>query len=292
MTDQESIHTSQNTSDTPLVSFGMISDIQYCNCDNEGRRYYRQSLEKLNQCVHDLNGKELSFVVNLGDLIEKDFSSYDTVLNILDQLSSPVYHVLGNHDFSVSEQEKSAVTGKLGIPDSYYDFEIGEFRFIVLNGCEISLFAPAENTKEYRRAKLIMNQLEVNDAHNAIDWNGAISPDQYRWLKNRIKTSEQEGEKVIIFCHFPVYPKLVYNLWNYQTLLSLFGRHKNIVAYFSGHNHLGSYAVYKHTHYLSLMAMVETPDHTAWCIVDVFNDRLEVTGYGWEKSRVLYFLDQ
>ncbi len=290
MTDQGSINTSQDSTDTPLFSFGMISDIQYCNCDHIGSRFYRESLMKLNHCVNHLNGMELSFVVSLGDLIEKDFSSYDTVLNILDQLHFPLYHVLGNHEFSVTEEKKKAVAGKLGLTSSYYDFETGGIRFIVLDGCEISLFAPGLNTKEYRRAKLFYNHLKANNEHNAIDWNGAISPDQYRWLKTRIKKSKKEGEKVIIFCHFPVYPKVIHNLWNYQSLLSLFRRHKNIVAYFSGHNHLGSYATLKHIHYLSLKGMVETPDQTAYCTVDVFNDRLEVTGYGREKSRILYFI--
>ncbi len=292
MTDQGNINTSRNPSDTPLFSFGIISDIQYCNCDHEGSRFYRESLKKLTSCVNELNSKDLSFVVSLGDLIERDFTSYDSVLNILDQLSWPVYHVLGNHDFSVTDQEKTKVNSKLGISDTYYDFEIKGYRFIVLNGCEISLFAPAENTKEYRRAQLLLNQLKVNNEHNAIDWNGAISMEQYRWLKNRIKTSEEAGEKVILFCHFPVYPKLVHNLWNYKTLLSFFSRQEHVVAYFGGHNHHGSYATLKHTHYLTLTAMVETPDKTAWCTVDVFNDRLEVTGYGREKSRVLYFIDQ
>ncbi len=292
MTDQGIINTSRNPSDTPLFSFGMISDIQYCDCDHEGSRYYRESLKKLTSCVNDLNSKNLSFVVSLGDLIDRDFTSYDRVFNILDQLNAPIYHVLGNHDFSVADQEKTAVPNKLGISDTYYDFAIGDWRFIVLNGCEISLFAPLENTKEYRRARLLYNQLKLNNAHNAIDWNGAISTDQFRWLKNNIKTSEEKGEKVIIFCHFPVYPKVVHNLWNYKTLLSFFSRKEHIVAYFSGHNHQGSYATLKHTHYLTLTAMVETPDKTAWCTVDVFNDRLEVTGFGREKSRVLYFNNQ
>jgi len=292
MRDQGSIQNSRTFSDTPLFSFGMIADIQYCNCDYEGSRHYRQSLKKLNDCVHDLNGKNLAFVVNLGDLIDRDFSSYDTVLNILDHLSFPVYHALGNHDFSVTDQEKAAVTEKLGLSESYYDFEIKGRRFIVLNGCEISLFAPVERTKEYRKAKLLYNWLKGNNEHHAIDWNGAISTKQYKWLKNKIQTSGEKGEKVIIFCHFPVYPKMVHNLWNYKTLLNLFKRHDNIVAYFSGHNHQGSYATLDHTHYLSLQGMVETPDNSAYCTVDVYNDRLEVTGYGREKSRILYFLDQ
>ncbi len=292
MTDLANINNSQPPADTPLFSFGMISDIQYCDCETEGSRHYRQSLEKLNHCVLDLNTRNLAFVVSLGDLIERDFSSYDTLLSILDRLNAPVYHVLGNHDFSVTEQEKTVVAGKLGLTSSYYDYAIGDWRFIVLNGCEISLFAPIENSKEYRKAQLLFNQLKVNNAHNAIDWNGAISMDQYRWLKNRIKSSEKEGEKVIIFCHFPVYPKVIHNLWNFKTLLSLFKKHDNIVAYFSGHNHFGSYATLKQVHYLSLVGMVETPDKTAYCTVDVFNDRLEITGYGREKSRVLDILDQ
>lgn len=292
MTDPVSVHPGLNPPDTPLFSFGMISDIQYCDCNPEGSRFYRESLKKLRNCVNELNSKNLSFVVSLGDLIERDFASYDSVLSILEQINAPVYHVLGNHDFSVADTEKTAVASKLGLSTNYYDFEFPGWKFIALNGCEVSLFAHPQKTKEYRKARLLYNQLKEHEVYNAIDWNGTISTEQYRWLKNSIKTSEEQGERVIIFCHFPVYPKLIHNLWNPKTLLRLFKRHDNVVAYFSGHNHHGSYATLDHVHFLSLKGMVETLKNTAYCTVDVYRDRLEVTGFGMEKSRVLNITDR
>ena len=82
----------------PLFRFGAIADCQYCD-KTSGTRKYSDSPRKLHECVAHYNKLDLTFVVHLGDFIDRDFASFDVVGPIFGQLKAPRYHVLGNHDF-------------------------------------------------------------------------------------------------------------------------------------------------------------------------------------------------
>jgi len=74
----------------PILTFGLLSDVHYCDCDKMGDRHYRESLDKLKLAIDDLNQEDLDSVINLGDLIESDFDSYSKVLPVLDQSTARV----------------------------------------------------------------------------------------------------------------------------------------------------------------------------------------------------------
>jgi hypothetical protein len=61
----------------------------------------------------------------------------------------------------------------------------------------------------------------------------------------------------------------------------------NFVAYFNGHNHAGNYGETGGKHFLNFKGMVDTPDTTAYSIVEVYGDRIEVRGVGREENRTL-----
>lgn len=63
----------------PNFSFGIIADVQYCECVPLGTRFYSNSLNKLEESIRDLNAKDMSFVIQLGDLIDRDMDSYEPV---------------------------------------------------------------------------------------------------------------------------------------------------------------------------------------------------------------------
>ena len=106
---------------SPLFRFGAVADCQYCEATSNVRKY-SLSPKKLTACVEHYNKMELSFVVHLGDFIDRDFSSFDKVVPIYNQLKAPHYHVLGNHDFSVADDKKALAPAKLGLKQRYYDF--------------------------------------------------------------------------------------------------------------------------------------------------------------------------
>lgn len=72
---------SQNIS--PQIRFGLIADIQYGDCDTHGARFYRNSLDKLTACVDSLNEERVQFIVNLGDMVDRNPEDIDPVLNVL-----------------------------------------------------------------------------------------------------------------------------------------------------------------------------------------------------------------
>jgi len=56
-----------------------------------------------------------------------------------------------------------------------------------------------------------------------------------------------------------------------------------VKAYINGHNHKGKYGIKGGIHYLTCKGMVDS-ETTAYSIVRVYHDRLELSGYGRETK--------
>ncbi len=275
-------------SENPVISFGLISDVQYCNCLPGGERYYNNSLQKLNDCVNNFNKNHLDFVVNLGDLIDRDFTSYENIFNIFATLQAPINHVLGNHDFAVEKKRKSEINKKFGLKKRYYSKKIANYRFIFLDGNDISLYSKSKLNYKTWKAARIFRKLKRDGELNATNWNGGIGLKQKMWLDKTLKLSNKEGEKVIIFCHFPIGREgSIYNLWNHLELKEIIKKHNNIIAYISGHDHKGEYNYVEGVHYLTLKGMVETANTNAYAIIEIYSDHIELKGFGREEDREL-----
>lgn len=137
---------------TADYTFGAIADCQYCDVKSTGLRRYALSKGKLADCVADFNTMDLAFVTHLGDFIDRDFASFDVVNPIFAKLKAPKVHVLGNHDFSVADHLKKDVPAKLGMPSKYYDFEEGGWRYVILDGNDVSFHAYAKGSAEVQAA--------------------------------------------------------------------------------------------------------------------------------------------
>lgn len=271
-----------------LFSFGIIADVQYCNCEPAIGRYYRRSTYKLADCLQTLHQHELGFILDLGDLIDRDFSSFEPILQVYSQSKFPVYRTLGNHDYAVEEGDKQKVAARLGMRAStYYDFSYLGWRFIVLNGNELSTFASPTGSQEEKEAKDMLHQLQVKAAVNAQDWNAGISQKQLQWLDAKLQDAAAQHQKIIVAGHYPLYPKDPHNLWNDEVVVELLTRYPQVVAYFNGHNHAGNYGQKAQVHFLNFKGMVDTEQENTFAIVEVYHDRLVVKGFGREESREL-----
>jgi 3',5'-cyclic AMP phosphodiesterase CpdA len=273
----------------PLFRFGIIADVQYCDAEPAGKRFYRNSPQKLEQCVTDLNTHGLSFTIQLGDFIDRDFHSFQRVLPIYQSLRGPTYHVLGNHDFSVASEKKGDVLRCLGLERGYYDFQVNGWRFVVLDGNDLSLHARRKNSPQYNRAVELHRALRAAGRSNANTWNGGIGAEQMQWLKERLDAAEQAAEKVVLFCHYPVYPEDAHNLWNCEEIVEVLSSCDHVVAYIAGHNHGGHYGHLDGVHYLTMQGMVDTPETNAYAVAEVFPNRIEIVGVGRVPSRSLLF---
>ena len=283
-----------DTSDNSLFSFGVITDVQYCPCAPSGAKYYESGITKLPPCIDDLNKRDLVFTIQLGDIIDRDFSSFDVILPLYNQLTMPHYSILGNHEYSVAEDDKQNVLSKLGMDQPYYEFSLHEtegWRFIVLNGTEISHYANAAGSDNYNLATDYIEQLTLANRLNRGDWNGALSITQLDWLDTQLDAADQSGERVIVLCHFPTYPHLSFsatdNLWNDIEVVSCLESHHCVAAYFCGHYHAGGYAENNGIHYVIFQAMLISELETAYAVVTVFNNRIEIDGFGRVPDRVL-----
>ncbi len=265
-----------------VFSFGVITDCQYDSRENTGIRKYGMSDRKLRDCVNHFNTMNLDFVIHLGDFIDKDFKNFDVVIPIYNQLTIPKYHVLGNHDFSVEDNKKEMVYKKLGMPSKYYDFAINGWRFVVLDGNDISFHAYPGNTGKYKMADEYYKLLRIKSPK----WNGAVGEKQISWLETVLKKATKNGEKVALFCHFPVYPENIHNLWNAQEIITLIEHYPNVKVYINGHNHAGNYGIQNGVHYLTFKGMVDT-EKSSYAVLKVSENKIEVSGYGREINKLM-----
>ena len=267
-------------------SFGAIADCQYCARPNRGSRHYASSAGKLKKCVAELNKHDLEFVIHLGDFIDRDYSSFDKVLPIYQSLQMPAYHALGNHDFDVADELKGKVVERMGMESKYYEFSVEDWRFIVLDGNDVSFHAYPKNSSKYKDAERYYRENKIRSPR----WNGAVGKEQVAWLSKILQKAEKQKEKVAVFCHFPVYPADPHNLWNAGEIISLFEEFSCVKAYINGHNHKGKYGQKNGIHYLTLKGMVET-ETNAYSIIRVAENGLDLKGYGREKDLTLNFKD-
>ncbi len=246
-------------------SFGVVADIQYADKDARGARHYRSSLDRLDECVDELNRHDLAFTIQLGDIIdgnettEATATDLDTVLQHCSQLNMPLYHVIGNHCLTA---DREGLQQKLGLESSYYDFAVPEaagWRFIVLDGMDGGY--------------------------------GSLSEVQLAWLKTTLDAARAAREKIIVFCHFPLIERAASNLRMQQPdpVLQELIASGCVVAYFAGHDHAGGYAFQDGIHHITLKGMVEAADSNAYAIFEVRPGQLKETGFGLEPGREMVF---
>lgn len=276
------------TDQKPLFSFGIIADVQYADSSPVGNRYYRASLEKLEDAISVFRQDSVDFIINLGDLIEGNYESYKPALHILNSSGIKTYHLTGNHDYSVDPRYLNRLPVFTESREGYFSLIYKGYRMIFVNGNEISTYASANKT-QVKQADEFIAKLKKNGEINAINWNGGVSPYQISWMSRQLTEADNNSEKVILFCHFPVAPENIHNLLNDKEILELLSKHSNIIAWFSGHNHEGNYSYLNKVHFVTFKGMVESRKNNSFAILKTYQDKISITGYGRENSIVLTF---
>jgi len=270
-----------------IISFGLIADVQYCECESQGSRYFSNSLDKLREAIFDFNTVNVDFVINLGDIIEQDFRSFTPIMDLLEESDKKVYHLLGNHDYYVRNKYKKKVNSILTGEESYYSFSTNGFRFIALNSCDISIYSGS--LLSTLKAGILLGKLQRQGRPNAFEWNGAIGKKQIEWFKSELTKAREMNEYVLIFSHHTIDPEGTHNIYNREEILNLVSDYDNVIAWFSGHNHSGGYSKYRNIHFVTLKGMVETSDSSSWAVVEINEDKILIKGRGREESRILSY---
>ncbi|MBN1908101.1 MAG: metallophosphoesterase [Pirellulales bacterium] len=247
----------------PVFTFGLFADVQYGDKPDRGARRYGTSLERLKQCVAELNRHDLDFVIQLGDVIdgndsiEKTRQDLDRVLAEFARLDARLYHVVGNHCLTAG---RNVLQKKLELAKPYYDFVpqgASGWRIVVLDG----------NIAGY----------------------GVLGKDQTQWLRVTLAKATRNGERVIVFNHFPLLKKAApqHRMKKVEPLRTIINESGCVVAYLAGHQHSGGYTNDEGIHHVTVQGMVEAPKRNAYAIVDVFEDRITIRGFGKVPNRSL-----
>lgn len=268
----------------PLSStlrFGLIADPQYADIDADMAKnlYYRHALRKLPQAIEVLNQQPLDFVVTLGDLVDRDWNSYAAILPIYDRLEHPHAVVLGNHDAQTIAQHLNEAAA---LPKSYYAFGLQGWRFIVYDGNDISLYCNTQNGDDRKQAEAMLVDLTARQQPQAKPWNGAVGTQQMAWIEQQLQQAQQQGEKVVVFGHYPLAPHNSHNLLNGSALAELLSSY-NIHCCFSGHDHRGGFARIGQTGFYTLKGMLDGADEVPFAVVEIEGNEVIVKEYGVES---------
>ena len=271
----------------PMLKIGLVADPQYTDKPNRGTRYCRESLWKLEEAVDTFNDEGVNFVQSLGDIIDDEWSSFDSIVPIYDKLNLDIesYHLLGNHDFSVDSIHLTRLLEKLSMSNYYYSYSKKGWRFIVLDANDYSYYS---NPLHQHDVEVIDSYYEnTKDESNKQLWNSAIGEEQQSWLNNELDSANLLNEKVIVFSHLPIHPKgNMHNLWNDYEIVRIIENSSNVVAFINGHDHSGGYDFKNGVHYITLHGMVETMI-SSYGILELFSDHLVLRGYGNQKTLYL-----
>lgn len=272
--------------DPPFFRFGLVADVQYANKPPRGKRNYSESADRLRACVADFNQRGLAFVANLGDSIDGDGakSAVDMTLiaGIFQQLTCPVRHVIGNHCLNLP---RPVLLKTLGLKSPYYEFSRERWRFLVLDGMDVSPKSP-EGSKQEQEAKSF---LAKNPKANK--YAGAIGEDQMAWMRDQLVDAARQKQRVILFCHQPILAAASSRgatLWNAAEVEATLVQSGCVVAWINGHDHKGGYAFANGIHHLTVEGMIESPKGAGnYAIASVFATRIAIEGKGLMSSREL-----
>lgn len=269
-----------------VLRFGVLTDCQYADVDTPAgsKRQYRRSPQKLADAIAHCNAMgDLEFLLHLGDAVDRGERSYDVVRPIFRSSAVPVHHVAGNHDYEIASHLKARVPMLLGMPAAHYRIERGGWRLLMLDGNAVSTFAWPEGSAERREAEGMV----AASGGRLAGYNGAMGAKQLEWLRAELESARAAGVRCLLCCHYPVWPVDGHVLWDADAVLELLRPWRGVVAaWFNGHNHAGNYAVRDGIHFLNFKGMVEEASNS-YARVECYADRIEVTGFGREVSRVL-----
>jgi len=272
--------------DKPEIRIGIFADVQYCDSEPFFDTYYSKSLPKLEEAVKYMNKKDVDFTINMGDLVDRNFSDFDVTLPVLSQLNNKLISIAGNHDFT-GVTNNQAVYDKLSMPAEYFTYELPghDWLFVFLNTNEIASYANVKGTPKEEEYNAMIEKSKAEGRENTVWWNGGIGAAQMQWLDSTLVVADSLEKKALIFMHHPAYPNNA--AINNIEILTTLENHKCVKAVFAGHIHGGNFGYYKDIPFITLEAMVETKKSNSYGTINLYDDKIVIEGKGRMKTREL-----
>ncbi|WP_449257728.1 metallophosphoesterase [Chlorobium limicola] len=268
------------------MRIGLISDIHF-GLEEEPAAASPAAAE-LRSCLSHFNRCRPDFVLQLGDLINgSDNAAADELrlaCRIFDTCKGTIRHVIGNHDLAVPRDELLLT---LGLQCAYYRFTVGSYRFIVLDGMDISVHNEPETPSD---REIFDKALAEPSMH---DYCGAVGERQREWLCSSLQAASDNGEPVIVVCHFPLHPATTDPkhglLWNHREIREILAAYPAVKASLGGHFHHGGHTRENGMHYIVLPAFINRTEHPGYAcaVAELHPDRLVISG---NDNAVMYNL--
>ncbi len=273
------------------IRVGIIADAQYADCppDPAVNRYYPLALDRLADAVTTFDEHGVDLILNLGDLIDRDWKNLTPALNVLATAKAPVFHVPGNHDFAVDPDHLPEVRTRLAPSGGNFPHrhQVAEgLRLLVLDSAAVSLYAATQGTPSHLEASGWLSELSRAGKPNAKSYNGGLGDDQRHWLHRELSEAKGLGERVIIACHQPVYGgNEKFHLWDAKEVNEILARSPGVViAWLAGHSHAALHTQANGTLHWQAAAMVDSPDQSAYAEMLIGIGEIRIKGFGRQPS--------
>ena len=256
------------------VCFGMFTDSHYADREPLHSRHYRESLDKLSECVDLMNELKVDFLIELGDFKDqRDPPDEKETLRFLDTIEKgfcrfkgPHYHVLGNHDHdSITKGQFLNGISNSGFDRAlpYYSFDTASFHFVVLDA----------NYRPDGKAYGCGN----------FDWTSAFVPGrQLRWLEKDLAGTVKP---TVVFIHQRLdinQENRIYGPVNAAEVRKVLEDSGKVIIVFQGHEHAGASGRINNIPYYTLRGMIEGsgPESNSYATVSIDRDlNINIKGY-------------
>ena len=230
---------------------------------NHNKRRYDLAKDKMDEAIDVFNrcGENMTLVVNLGDLVNNDLMwNLRPILDSFNGATAPHFSILGNHDLRAhndrfgkyNSSQHEWIRRKMGVgEDWHYSLDLPPFKLIFVDS-------------------MVMEP----EALNATKKN-----EHLKWLIDTIEDARRHEWAVVVFAHIPIGVQT-------NVLGPCLRGYDHIIAAFFGHDHKGGYLQQGNIHSVTIHGQIETMVN-AFALVEVFGDRLEMTGFGRVPSRVM-----
>lgn len=240
------------------------------------RKLTEYSIPLLDKLAYKINNEiKPDLCINLGDLIEDTANHEKDIINLkfiwekLKIIKVPFYSLAGNHDLRMMQSRKE-VEDIMGYEHSTFSFNLNGYHFILLGNDVVE-----DISRE--RGGLFRTQY--------------ISSEDLKWLEKDLANNDLP---TLIFTHFGVAEDdLKENWWfhddfecgllkNRKQLKEIIEKYKNILGFFSGHQHWTKKIIENNITYYILGSLTENinndniPDGV-YFVVNLEDDKMQVT---------------
>lgn len=245
------------------VRFGLVTDVHHANKESTKTRFYRSAKGRLEGAVREFAARKLDFVISLGDLIdsastvEGEKGHLAEINSVLKRLACPRHYVLGNH--CVYNLTKAEYLAGVEREQSYYAFDRGGVRFLVLDGC-------------FRKDG-------VDYGRQNYDWRDTVIPEkEIAWLGAELTRGRGP---VVVFVHQRLDRVDDVGIKNSAVVREMLEKSGRVQVVFQGHSHANDRSDINGIPYLTMAAIIEQPDPAggAHAVVEIGRGRMRVEGF-------------